>query len=243
MIEINLIPDVKQELIKAQRTRNRIISFSILVSIVSGGLVVFLVLFLLGQKGMEILTDNGVTQEFNRLSKTEDINNMVTIQNQLSKISSLHENKGINSRIFDIISAVNPPDPNHVGISRALLDPSTKTITLEGSAANSFTATETLKKTILNTTFEYSVDNNAQSVPLAQDVSITNTSYGTDSDGSRVLRFTISFVYPDDLLSNKITNARIVSPTGSVDVTDSKTRLPESLFTNQATDTESEGTN
>ena len=37
MIEINLVPDVKQELIKAQRIRSTVISFSIIIGIISLG--------------------------------------------------------------------------------------------------------------------------------------------------------------------------------------------------------------
>jgi len=46
MIEINLIPDVKQEFIRAQKVRNAAITFSILAGIVAGGIVVVLVLVL-----------------------------------------------------------------------------------------------------------------------------------------------------------------------------------------------------
>lgn len=39
MIEINLVPDVKQELIKAQRVRATVISFSIAIGLVSVAVV------------------------------------------------------------------------------------------------------------------------------------------------------------------------------------------------------------
>mgnify|MGYP001584056236 FL=1 len=48
MIELNLVPDVKQEFIRAKRIRNVVISTVILVGIVSIGVVVLLALYLFG---------------------------------------------------------------------------------------------------------------------------------------------------------------------------------------------------
>ena len=40
MIQINLVPDVKQEMLRAQRMRNITISISILAGLMAGGAVV-----------------------------------------------------------------------------------------------------------------------------------------------------------------------------------------------------------
>ena len=40
MIEINLVPDIKQEFLKTQRQRNRVISYSILAGIIAVGVVI-----------------------------------------------------------------------------------------------------------------------------------------------------------------------------------------------------------
>ena len=42
MIQINLVPDVKQEMLRAQRMRNFTISMAIVVGLVAAGVVVIL---------------------------------------------------------------------------------------------------------------------------------------------------------------------------------------------------------
>lgn len=255
MIEVNLIPDVKQELIKAQRARNQVISISVLVGIAAGGLVTALVMILGGFALTELNADNDIKKYYDELRKVEDIDKIVTIQNQLTKISELHENKGINSRVFDVLTAINPPAPNDVKISRVVMNPTEGTLTIEGEATNGFKSTETLEKTVLNTKIEYIVGNeestddedenadkeDVQVEPLTQEVTIGDTSFTRSSgSGGTVLRFTISFSYPEALFSSTMKSVKIVSPTGSIDVTDSRTGVPESLFTTRAKDSEEE---
>lgn len=54
MIEINLIPDVKQEFLRAQRMRNAAVSFSIMIGIIAAGIVGFLALLL----GAQLVHEN-----------------------------------------------------------------------------------------------------------------------------------------------------------------------------------------
>ena len=60
MIEINLIPSVKKELLKARMTRNIIISFSVLVGGGAIALVVVLGLILGGQLAFEAISDGNI---------------------------------------------------------------------------------------------------------------------------------------------------------------------------------------
>ena len=236
MIEVNLIPDVKQEFIRAQRMRNTVISFSILTSIVAGAAIVVLIAYLGTQGVRETFADNGIKDEYRKLSEIENLNNVVTIQNQLAQVSAINDSKGINSRIFDVLTAINPVPPNDVRLTTIELDPKTTTLSIEGVAANSYTATDVLKKTILNTKVSYSDGSGTQTMPLTELLTLGDTSYGEDSTGAKVLRFKMTIVYPKQLFSNTVNDVRIISPTGSIDVTDSRTRVPDSLFTEPATD-------
>jgi len=78
------------------------------------------------------------------------------------------------------------------------------------------------------------------STPLTSEVTIGETSYGESADGSRVLRFVISFVYPEGLFDNSIKSFRIVTPTNKIDVTDSRSRVPETMFSQRAKDIQGE---
>lgn len=238
MIEINLVPDVKQELIKAQRVRASVISIAIVVGIAAVGVVVVLAIWVFAiQAARGLISDNTIKSESEKLSKVEDISNTLTIQNQLSKLSSMHDNKNIDSRLFDILTTINPSAPNNVSITNVSLDSSTTTIKLEAQAINGYPALDVFKKTINATKFEFSRDNERQSLKLASDMSDTDRSYGEDATGARVLRFTLSFTYPAELFSKSSQNATIVAPERT-NATDSFLGVPQSLFTPKASDAE-----
>jgi hypothetical protein len=237
MIEINLVPDVKQELIKAQRVRASVISVSILVGMVAVGVVVVLAVWVFAvQTARGVISDNTIKTESDKLSKVQDINNTLTIQNQLSKLVQMHDAKSVDSRIFDILTTINPPAPNNVAITNLVLDSTAKTIKIEAQAVNGYPALDVFKKTISATTFQYTQNGQKQSVALANGMSDSDRSYGEDASGARVLRFALSFTYPDELFARTAQNATIVAPTRT-NVTDSYLGVPQSLFTQKASDT------
>ncbi len=242
MIEINLVPDVKQEFLKAQRLRNTVISIAIMVGIASIAMVILLTVAVLGQKGFEWRANQNIESENAKLQAVEDLDNTVTIQNQLKVLAGMHDEKRINSRIFDLITIVNPPAPNDVTISNLVLDPELRVLTIQGSAVNGYASVEVFKKTILNTDLEYVDGGELVKEPLSKTVNVSETSYGEDAEGRKVLRFELSFEYPEQLLSRTVENARIVSPTNAINVTDSFIRVPESLFAERPNDFE-EGDN
>jgi hypothetical protein len=237
MIEINLVPDVKQELIQAQRIRASVISLAIVIGVVAVGVVVVLGIWVFGvQTARSIISDNTIKDESQKLSNVQDISNTLTIQNQLSKLTQMQNGENIDSRIFDILTTINPPAPNSVAITNLSLDSSASTITIQAQASNDYTALDVFKKTIEATNFQFTQNGQKQSVPLASGMSDSDRSYGQDATGAEVLRFTLSFTYPQQLFSRLAQNATIVAP-NQTNVTDSLLGVPQSLFTQPAIDT------
>lgn len=238
MIEINLIPDVKQELLKAQRTRALVISGSIITCIVAGGIVVLLVLYL-GVQGLRgLAVDKSIKDGSAELAKVEDLSKMLTIQNQLSRIDELSAQKQIDSRVFDVLSAVIPPAPNDVQVSRLTTNTEESTITIEGQT-RAYDSMEVFKKTVDSSVIVYADADTGEEaqVKMAQNISITDVGYGENATGQRVLRFTLSFKYPEELLSAKIPVITIkLNINGNV--TDSYLGIPKSVFTTPARDVE-----
>ena len=228
MIEINLVPDVKQEFIRARIMRNFVISVSVIVGIIVVGLAIVLGVILGGQLVTENLQDGGIKSENNKLLAIEDLNKTVTIQQQLETIDTQQSSKLVTSRLFDAVLAINPPAPNQIRLTGLKLDPLEKRITIEGSAVNGFLALETFKKTLINTTVQVGAD--GELTPLAQDVVTGETGFGENAEGQRVLRFSFSFAYPDALFLVSKDPVLVVTPTGRIDVTDSRLGIPESLF-------------
>lgn len=236
MIEINLIPDVKQELLKAQRTRAMVISGSILTCIIAGGVVVLLVLYLGVQGVRGAIVDQAVVDKNEELSQVEDLSKMLTIQNQLARINELNAEKKLDSRLFDVLNAIVPPAPNDVQISRFSSNDEESTITLEGQT-RAYDSMEVFKKTIDGSVVKFTQDDTETEVKLAENISVTDISYGENSSGQKVLRFTLSFKYPPELLAANIPVIQIKNNI-SGNVTDSNLGIPKSIFTERAKDIE-----
>ncbi len=237
MIEINLVPDVKQELIKARRVRTIVVSTAVVVGLVAVGIVVLLALYHYGAQTLRSkIADDQISSNSSKLAAIDDLGNTITIQHQLSRLSEIHDQTNVDSRFFDLLAAINPAAPNQVSFSLARIDAETKTVRLEGQAANGYIAADVLKKTILGTSLSFKEqEGEARTVPLAKTVSTSELSYGEDSTGKKVLRFTLTFEYDEAIFARSSENAVIVRPDRQV-VTDSFLRLPSSLFSDRAAD-------
>lgn len=231
MIQINLLPDVKQEYLRARRTRNFAISASIIVGLAAGAVVVLLALMLGAQAAREVIADNSIESEYEKMSQVENLSELVTLQNQLNLISSQHENKSVDSRLFSFLQVVNPKSPNNVQFSSVTLNPEETQLTLEGVTEGGYPAVEALTKTIMNTDLEYVSGQERSSEPVASKVSIAGTSFGEDSSGKRVLRFEVVVDFHDQLFVNSAKSVKIAGPDRRIDVTDSRIGVPDSLFT------------
>lgn len=237
MIEINLIPDVKQELLKAQRTRLAVISGSIIASLVAGGVVALLLIYIFAVQAIRDNILNGqITNNASQFLQTEDLSKMLTIQNQLTKISSLNQEKNIDSRLFDLLSAVTPTGANKVSFSNVAIDSETSTIRVEGQTT-SYESLEVFKKTLAGAVIQYTEKDATEPTitEVASNISTNEASYGQDAEGTKVLRFSMTFTYADELFAVSTPNP-VFKLNINGNVTDSYLGIPKSLFTEKAKD-------
>lgn len=237
MIEINLVPDVKQELIRAETVRGVVISTSILVGLISIGIVLVLTAYVVGVQTVRgAIADDNIKKGGAKLASVEDLSKVLTIQNQLTKINALNDQKKIDSRVFDLLLSVLPTDANQVQLSGVTIDSTASTITLEGQASSGFPALETLKKTINNAVVVTTVDSKQQQTKLASEINTSDVSFGEDNSGKKVLRFTLRFTYDEVLFSPQVSTVSI-KITDQGNATDSYIGVPRSIFTDRAVDT------
>jgi hypothetical protein len=239
MIEINLVPDVKQELIRAQRVRSTVIGGSIVAGVISLVVVVLLSIYVFGVQSIRgAVSDSAITKGNEELTSVEDLSKILTIQNQLTKISDLNNGKSMTSRVFYLMGNLIPPAPNNIQLSNLIIDTESKKMTLEGQAANSYAAVEVFKKTIEGARIVFTNESDEEEeVNLATNINTGDTSYGEDISGRKVLRFTMSFEYSDELFASTIDNFKVRIAT-SGNATDSHLGIPSSIFADRAIDTE-----
>lgn len=132
MIQFNLLPEIKQHYIKANRVKHLVL----LGSAVVGGIalsilaILFLVVGVLQKQHLDDLSKDIKTYS-TQLQKTSDLNKILTIQNQLKSLPDLHSKKVVASRLFNYLSQLTPIQATIATIN---IDFATNTITLGGSA-------------------------------------------------------------------------------------------------------------
>jgi hypothetical protein len=186
MIQFNLLPDVKIAFIKAERQKRLIVSISTIVSIAA--IIIFVLLFtfvnLAQKKNMNDLTKDIKTQS-DKLMDTEDLNKILTVQNQLGALDTMHTQKIMANRLFPYIQQVTPAQ---VSITQLDVDFAANTMSVTGKA-DSLAAvniyTDSLKFT------NYNVEGETEDIkPAFSDVVLA--SFGRN-DNTNTYNITFSF--------------------------------------------------
>ena len=159
MISINLLPDVKKELLRIRRERNLVVSISILA--VGGSIAALVILggILGGLNIAKVVMENGINKNkatINSAIEDKQLNEYLTIQNQLAQIDGLKDEQLVYSRIMDYLVALNPASPNNAELSTVSLEMSDGSVaaTLEGKTQN-FEALNVYKTTLASAELVY----------------------------------------------------------------------------------------
>ena len=115
--EINLVPDVKGEMIKALKLRNLIFFLSAVVAIASVSITIIVGLIMGGQQLALTNKQTTIKNLSDKLNSYADLNDFLTIKDQLGSINTLTNNKKVLSRTFNILSALIPRGADTITIS------------------------------------------------------------------------------------------------------------------------------
>jgi len=148
MLQFNLLPDVKLEYVKTQRTKHLLTLLSFAASAAGLALLVLsaTTVYVVQKKSLHDLNSD-INKYSNQLKAVPDLNKILTVQNQLSTLTSLHDQKPVTSRLFGYISQVTPAQAN---LSKLTIDYTANTLIIGGKAPSLdvvSTYTDTLKAT------------------------------------------------------------------------------------------------
>lgn len=205
MIQFNLLPDVKLQWLKANRTKH-MMSF---VAIIVGGVSLlilalsFVTVDVVQKQHMQNL-NKSITAKSNELKKTPNINRMLTVQNQLNTLTSLHDQKAVTSRLFDDLAKTTP---DKVTISSIELDFTANSATITGEAPDLDTI-NTYVDTLKATTYTAVTDNGEPLSPTDAKAfsSVVLSSFGRDS---RSATYTISLNFDPQIFSGTNTSVTL----------------------------------
>ena len=228
MIQINLIPDVKAEYMRAIKLKRMIFGTSFIVIAASLGLVVMLFSY---SNGVQSIQLNGLQDDIDEYSKqlaaVPDLDKILTIQNQLNSLDALHADKPVTSRLYTFIPQITPPN---VSLTRfgVDLDPAVATIEIRGLARNQEDVNrfvDTLKFT------KYTKGGTDEQLDAFSEVVLANFDV-TDSSST----FNVVLKYNPELLSGSVENVTLVVPTQIT--TRSTTERPNATLFDQDPNTE-----
>jgi Tfp pilus assembly protein PilN len=137
MIQFNLLPDVKIKYIKARRQKRLVMLVSFITTAGSMTVLVLMLLYVYAVQGAQISSLDSKINKSNssirdKKSQVDDINKVLTVQNQLISLDKLHADKPVLSRLYDYLSKVTP---SQVTLSSVNLDngEGVNTLNLQGS--------------------------------------------------------------------------------------------------------------
>jgi len=193
MVQFNLLPDVKLQYVKAQRTKYLLALISLVVSAASITVLLFafLTVNVVQKKSLSDLNKD-ISKYSTQLKSVKDLDKILTVQNQLSTLSSLHDQKPVTSRLFGYITQLTPAKAN---LAQLNMDFTTNTMTIGGTADSLDTVsvyTDTLKRTT------YTTQTNSTAVAAFSNVVLSSFTRGDKNAG-----FTITCSFDPIIFNTK----------------------------------------
>ena len=171
--EINLVPEVKMKMIKAQKLRNLVLFICIMVSVISAGAVLILFGIKSGQDIAMANQDKRLGVMSAKLMGYDELEDLVTIQAQLARLSDISENKTVLSRVFGALGAMTSQGEDYVKLSELRVDLDAYSLRMEGQTDArvapliDYRVLEAFKKSADLTKYDYGryVDVNGNEIP------------------------------------------------------------------------------
>lgn len=192
--EINLVPDIKGEMLKTLKLRNLIFFLCIVVSLASIGVTAIIGLIAGGQQ-LALDSKQATLKSLSaKLNSFSDLDDFLTIKDQVGNISLLASNKKVLSRTFNTLAALIPTGADTITVSALNVDLSGEQPTFSFDAqANAgkepfidYNVLDSFKKSMQYMRYDYGryVDKNGATIP-AYCIIESGSDGATFSDSSR----------------------------------------------------------
>ena len=233
--EINLVPDIKDQMIKTLKLRNFIFFLCIVVASASVG-VTFIFGAIVGGQQIAIDSKTATLSSLSeKLNSYRDLNDFLTIKDQLGNISSITENKTLTSRTFNVLSALIPTGIDTITISELNINFANEapTFTFDAQANSGETPSidykvlDSFKKSMQYMRYDYGnyVDKEGSQIPAYCMIEKDSSgAYFTDSSKGLYAYWTILAEGCNDL-ERKDLNSLKYDESGNVQFSDEKTTI------------------
>jgi len=217
MIQFNLLPDIKIQYLKAKRQKHVVILVAVLTTTVS--LAVFILLlttvFVLQKKNISDLNKD-ISSSSKQLQSVPELNKILTVQNQLGTLTTLHDQKVVSSRLLDYLTQITPANTS---VSKLVADYSLNTMTIGGNASG-LSSVNTYTDTLKFTQFSTSANG-------AKRNAFSNVALKTFNRNNDTTTYEITMKYDPAIFSNK---QQITLEVPKIITTRSQTDKPSEVF-------------
>lgn len=217
MIQFNLLPDIKIQYLKAKRQKHLVLFISTVAIIASVAVMALMASYVFGvqKKSINDLT-NDIETASDELQSTPDLSKILTVQNQLNVLPSLHNDKPVANRVFGYLNQATPVEAS---IARMEVNFTESTMSLTGSA-NSL---ETVNKFVDTLKFtNYTTSNSKEPKSAFSNVVLAN--FGRDSESAN---YTIELSFDPEIFS-ELVSVELSVP--NIITTRSEVEQPDVLF-------------
>lgn len=203
MVTLNLLPDIKREYLRSQRTKRLFMIGSLLVSATFVSLVILLGLYVFVVQRLEIRgAQSGIDEAQRQLNEVQDLDKVLTVQKQLEVLPDLHTNKPAAERLFEYLSAVVPKD---ISLNSIDLDyTGVSAVEIDGFAKD-FPSINTFTDALKNARVSY--EGSDEQIAAFKDVVVEN--YGVDNNATT---FRITLAYDPRIFDNSLTGVKMNVP-------------------------------
>jgi hypothetical protein len=159
MFEINLVPDVKRQLLHLQSMKRLVVFVCVLVLSIGAGILAILTSVVVWQQVTQDAKGKEIVASRMTFWSNPNINASLTIQNQLTQLDNVFASKKEVSRIFSVLDVILPTGNYKVSLSGMNINFQNNTIFLEGQARsatlNDAAALEAFEQTVIRTKYDY----------------------------------------------------------------------------------------
>ena len=226
MIQLNLLPDLKKEFIKSQKTKSLVISTAILVTIGAVGLsaLLFIYVTFLQQLQINLATDD-IRQKESELKRVTDIDKYLTVQAQLAALPGLHNTKGSYDRLLTFLNVLNPSAPNNISLSNLQVTADSRTTIFTGTT-QSFETLNVFVDTLKNADISYKAggQGDAKKEKLFEQVLIQTSGFAHVGNRNLV-SFAIKTIYNANAFD--VQNTDVTASVPTITTTQSVTQSPQ----------------
>ncbi|MBP6880963.1 hypothetical protein KBC31_05035 [Candidatus Saccharibacteria bacterium] len=206
MIQINLLPDVKREYIKAQQMKRMFVIVSVVITVASLTLLALLFVFVqFGQPQHIKHLQSDIDTSVSKLKGTKDVVKIVSVQGVLEQLPKLQDGKFKTSRLFGYVTGFTPQGVSYTEIK---LDLNENVLTLTGQSTDLEQA-NVLANNLKSANFVYKQDNEKQTMSPFKSIIFSSLGKVEQADNGKNVNFQLSFSFDPILFNESITEPAI----------------------------------